>query len=166
MANGEWLCRPTTSDSRFATRRSPFATHHSPFCATLIAPLETAHTQKEMTLDSITLARQILEIVEDKQASNIVLLDVHEQTTLADYFLIATVDTLRQAKAIEDDMLGKLRLEQNIRPLTMDGVETGGGGWQVLDYGDVIVHLFTEEMRDYYKLEQLWSKANVVVKVI
>lgn len=123
-------------------------------------------TDKEETLDSISLARQILEIVEEKQASNIVLLDVHELTTLTDYFLLATVDTLRQAKAIEDDMLEKLRLQQNIRPLTLEGVDSGGGGWQVLDYGDVIVHLFTEEMRDFYNLEQLWAKANVVAKVI
>jgi ribosome-associated protein len=117
-------------------------------------------------LQSISLARQMLEIVEEKQASNIVLLDVHEMTSLAKYFLIATVDTLRQAKAIEDDLLEKLRLQQNLRPLTLDGVETGGGGWAVLDYGDVIVHLFTEEMRDHYQLEQLWTKANVVLKVI
>ena len=120
----------------------------------------------EELLESIALARQILELVEDKQATNIVMLDVHEQTTLTDYFLIATVDNLRQARAIEDDLLEKLRLQQNIRPLTMEGVDTGGGGWAVLDYGDVIVHLFTEEMRDYYKLELLWNKANVVVKVI
>ncbi len=117
-------------------------------------------------LDSISLARQMLEIVEDKQASNIVLLDVHEMTTLTRYFLIATVDTLRQAKAIEDELLEKLRLHQNLRPLTLEGVETGGGGWAVLDYGDVIVHLFTEEMRNHYQLEQLWTKENVVVKVI
>ena len=121
---------------------------------------------QEELLESIALARQILELVEDKQATNIVMLDVHEQTTLTDYFLIATVDNLRQARAIEDDLLEKLRLQQNIRPLTMEGVDTGGGGWAVLDYGDVIVHLFTEEMRDYYKLELLWNKANVVVKVI
>ncbi len=120
----------------------------------------------EELLDSVTLARQILDQIEEKQATNIVLLDVHELTTLTDYFVIATVDTLRQAKAIEDDLLEKLKLTQNIRPLTMEGVETGGGGWQVLDYGDVIVHLFTEEVRDFYKLEQLWNKANVVAKVI
>ena len=56
---------------------------------------------QEELLESIALARQILELVEDKQATNIVLLDVHEQTTLTDYFLIATVDNLRQARAIE-----------------------------------------------------------------
>ncbi len=94
------------------------------------------------------------------------LLDIHEQTSIADYFVIATVDNERQAKAIEDELLQKLRIEQNIRPLGIEGVENRGGGWALLDYGDVIIHLFTEEARNFYKLEELWNKANVVVKVL
>jgi ribosome-associated protein len=104
-------------------------------------------------------------MVEEKQASDIVLLDIREQSTIADYFVIATVDNDRQAKAIEDDLLQTLKLQQNIRPLGIEGIETRGG-WTLLDYGDVIVHLFTEESRNYYRLEELWSKANVVVKVL
>jgi ribosome-associated protein len=107
-----------------------------------------------------------VDIVEDKQAADIVLLDIHEQTDIADYFVIATVDNERQAKAIEDDLLQKLRVEQNIRPLGIEGVENRGGGWTLVDYGDVIVHLFTEEARNYYRLEELWNKAHVVVKVL
>ena len=107
-----------------------------------------------------------MDIVEEKQAADIVLLDIHEQTDIADYFVIATVDNERQAKAIEDDLLQKLRVEQNIRPLGIEGVENRGGGWTLVDYGDVIVHLFTEEARNYYRLEELWTKAHVVVKVL
>jgi ribosome-associated protein len=107
-----------------------------------------------------------VDIVEEKQAIDIVLLDIHEQTSIADYFVIATVDNERQAKAIEDDLLQKLRLEQNIRPLGIEGVENRGGGWTLVDYGDVILHLFTEESRNYYRLEELWNKAQVVVKVL
>lgn len=80
--------------------------------------------------------------------------------------MIATVDNERQAKAIEDDLLQKLRVEQNIRPLGIEGVENRGGGWTLVDYGDVILHLFTEESRNYYRLEELWNKAQVVVKVL
>ena len=107
-----------------------------------------------------------MDIVEQKQATDIVLLDVHEQTSLATYFILATVDNERQAKAIEDDLLEKLKLQQNLRPLSVDGLDGRGGGWSVLDYGDVIVHLFTDEMRDHYRLEELWNKAHVVVKML
>lgn len=123
-------------------------------------------TGQEEFLDSHALAHQIVDLVEEKQASDIVLLDIHEQTSIADYFVIATVDNERQAKAIEDDLLQKLRIEQNLRPLGIEGVENRGGGWALLDYGDVIVHLFTEEAREHYRLEELWNKANVVVKVL
>jgi ribosome-associated protein len=117
-------------------------------------------------LDSNALARQIIDIVEDKQASDIVLLDVREQTSIADYFIIATIDNERQGKAIQDDLQEKLHIEQNIRPLNLNGIEANSGGWVLLDYGDVIVHLFSEEMRQYYRLEELWNKANVVLKVL
>jgi ribosome-associated protein len=120
----------------------------------------------EVYLDSITLARQIVDIVEDRQASDIVLLDVHELTSIAGYFVIATIDNERQAKAIEDLLLEKLKIQQDIRPLHAEGLGGGGGGWSVLDYGDVIVHLFTAEVRKYYKLEELWSKAPVLVKML
>ena len=71
---------------------------------------------REKTLDSHTLAHQIVDIVEDKQASDILLLDVTEQTSIASYFVIATIDNERQAKAIEDELFTKLRVEQSIRP--------------------------------------------------
>lgn len=121
---------------------------------------------QEETLDSQTLAHQIVDIVEDKQAADILLLDVTAQTSIASYFVIATIDNERQAKAIEDELFAKLRVEQNIRPLSMQGVEANSGGWALLDYGDVIVHLLTPEKRAYYDLEEIWSKANVVLKVL
>ena len=126
----------------------------------------TVETTEGDFLDSHTLARRVVDLVEEKQATDIVLLDIHELTSLADYFVIATVNNERQARAIEDDLLVNLKLEQNIRPLNLDGVKESGVGWAVLDYGDVIVHLFTDEMREYYDLEELWSKGNVVVKVL
>lgn len=112
------------------------------------------------------MAHKIIDIIEEKQASNIVLLDVSDQTSIAAYFVIATIDNERQAKAIEDGILEGLRMEQNIRPLGMEGVEQNSGGWALLDYGDVIIHLFTEEKREYYALEELWNKANVVLKLL
>ena len=108
----------------------------------------------------------IVDVVEDKQATDIVLLDIHEQTSIADYFVIATVDNERQARAIEEELLQGLKITQNVRPLGIEGVGEDAGGWALLDYGDVIVHLLTEETRQFYDLEELWNKANVVVKVM
>lgn len=120
---------------------------------------------KEDCLDSNQLARRIVEIVEDKQATDILLLNVSEQTTIATYFVIATVDTERQANAIREDLWEQLQVKENIRPLN-SGESTGrSGGWILLDYGDVILHLFTEEARAYFNLEELWQEANVVMKM-
>ncbi|MFZ4663981.1 MAG: ribosome silencing factor [Caldilineaceae bacterium] len=121
---------------------------------------------KEVFLDSQALAHKITDIIEEKQAEDIVLLDVSDQTSIASYFVIATIDNERQAKAIEDEVLLQLRMGQNLRPLGMEGVAENSGGWVLLDYGDVIIHLFTEEKRVYYRLEELWNKATVVLKVI
>lgn len=123
-------------------------------------------TFKEEALDSITLARQIVDIVEDRQGSDILLLDVHELTSIAAYFIIATIDNERQANAIEDLLLEKLKIQQDIRPLHAEGLGGQGGGWSILDYGDVIIHLFTAETRKYYKLEELWSKAPVLMRML
>jgi ribosome-associated protein len=123
-------------------------------------------THKEGCLDSNELARRIVEIVEDKQASDILLLNVSEQTTIATYFVIATVDNERQAKAIHDELWEQLRVGENIRPMNRNDSTGRSGGWVLLDYGDVILHLFTEEARSYYKLEDLWQEAAVVMKVL
>ena len=121
---------------------------------------------KEVFLDSQALAHKITDIIEEKQAEDIVLLDVSDHTSIASYFVIATIDNERQAKAIEDEVLLQLRMGQNLRPLGMEGVAENSGGWVLLDYGDVIIHLFTEEKRVYHRLEELWNKATVVLKVI
>ena len=71
---------------------------------------------QEVHLESLQLAHRLVDIIEEKLATDIVLLDVHEQTSLTHYFIIATVDNERQAKAIEDELLEKLRLQQNLRP--------------------------------------------------
>ncbi len=120
---------------------------------------------KEVLLDSQALAREIFDIVEEKKATDVVLLDVREQTTIADYFIVATVETERQAKAVEEDLWRQLQVEKQIRPLGKEGA-SGESGWVLLDYGDVILHMFTPEARAYYQLEELWNRANVVVKAI
>jgi len=108
------------------------------------------------------LARTIVHLLDDKLAEDILLLDVSALSPLTDYFVIATATSERQSQALVDALLETLR-EQQVRPLFIEGERDSG--WQLLDYGDVIVHIFSPEKRAYYRLEELWKRAQVVVRV-
>jgi ribosome-associated protein len=115
------------------------------------------------SLDAQTLARRIVEIASDKQASDIVLLDIRPVATVADYFVIASTMSDRQMTAVVRDLEEILREEAGIRPLRVEGV--AASGWVLIDYGDVIVHLFSAEQRAFYRLEELWSTAVPLVRM-
>lgn len=121
---------------------------------------------REVQLNSNELARKIVEIIEEKQAADIVLLDVSDQTSISTYFVLGSVDNERQANAIRDDLWEQLQIEEKTRPLNVHDLRQEGGGWLLADYGDVILHLFTEETRRRYDLEGLWSDAHVVLKIL
>lgn len=93
----------------------------------------------------------------DKQAANVVVLDVSGPFGLADYFVIASVHNERQAKTVVAEVERVLRDEADVRPIRREGEI--GGGWSLLDYGDVVVHVFSDEQRDFYDLERLWRDA-------
>lgn len=113
-------------------------------------------------LEPIEQAREIADIISDKKGSDIVILDTGKVSTIADYFVIATADSERQARAIIDDIDKKMKAHKKL-PFGVDG-ETGSG-WVLLDYADVIVHIFDPGTRDFYDLEDLWSNAPVVVRI-
>lgn len=116
-----------------------------------------------MLLEPIELARQIADVISDKKGSDIVILDTGKVSSLADYFVIATVDSERQARAVVDDIEIKLKKYRKM-PMTADGQV--GTGWVLLDYGDVIVHIFDPGTRDFYDLEELWTNAPVVMRML
>lgn len=109
------------------------------------------------------LAHKIAELAEDKQASNITLIDLRDVTVLADYFIICTVDSGRQAVAVLDSVAIELK-KLGFLPLHPAEGEPSAG-WTLLDYGSIVVHVFNNETRDFYKLEQLWKDAPVVLKI-
>lgn len=117
-------------------------------------------------MDSLTLGRNLVDLLEDKQVSDVVLLDIRAQTAIADYFLIGTVLNDRHARAIEDEILTDFNRERNVRPQGVEGRPADGSGWHLLDYGDVVLHLFTPEGRAHYDLEELWQEAKLVVKLL
>lgn len=108
------------------------------------------------------MARLIVELAEEKKASNIVLLDIRNVSILADYFVICSGNSERQVKAIASDIEDKLE-EYDTHIFHREGLDQGR--WVLLDYGDVIVHIFTTTERDYYRLERLWAGAQTVLVV-
>jgi ribosome-associated protein len=105
--------------------------------------------------EAISIAVAASQAADDKQARDLVVLDVSEIIGLVDLFLIASARTDRQLKAVIDAIEERLRADYGRRPLRREGVPDSG--WVLLDYGDVVCHLFDEEQRRYYMLERLWA---------
>jgi ribosome-associated protein len=93
----------------------------------------------------------------DKKAFDLDVLSVGELTSIADYFVLASASNERQAAAIADAVEAQLKEQLGVRPLLVEG--TTPGRWILLDYGDFIVHIFTEDVRRFYGLERLWGDA-------
>ena len=110
----------------------------------------------------LEVARRIVELAEDKKAADIVLLDLGGLTTMADYFVICSGGSERQLEAIAGGIIGSLR-DERIKPIGREG--TSASHWVLVDFGSVIVHIFTPPERDYYGLEKLWSEARTILRV-
>jgi ribosome-associated protein len=103
------------------------------------------------------LAHAIAGFAEEKKAADIVQLDLRGVLGYTDYFVVCSGNTERQTKAIHDGIYEGLKHEHGILPGRVEGVSEAK--WILLDYLDVVVHVFTPETRNYYRLEQLWGEA-------
>ena len=112
-------------------------------------------------LDSADIAQRLVDILSDRQAEDITQIDISKVSTFADYFVIATAGNVRQMNALIDTL---------DREMKQAGVEMGSqegdpeSGWILLDFEDVIVHLFSQEQREFYDLEGLWSRSAPLVR--
>lgn len=114
-------------------------------------------------LESLELVRVILDVIEDKKANDILVLDIREISLLADYFVICTVETARQLGAIVDAVIPEMK---KLGLYSLAGVEgTLESGWVLIDFGDIVVHLFNPEKRAFYALDKLWKDAKTVVHI-
>ena len=113
-------------------------------------------------LEAVDIAHKAVEAAADKQASNIVLLDARKVCSFADYFVICSGESERQISAIYDEVGHRLKHE-GILPSHHEG--TVDSGWLLLDFGNIIVHIFAQFEREYYRLDELWSQAVPVLRI-
>ncbi len=103
------------------------------------------------------LIAAIARYAEDKKAIDVVELDLRGVLGYTDYFVVCSGNTGRQAKAIHDGIAEGLKHEHDLTPRRVEG--SAQAGWILMDYLDVVVHIFTPETREFYRLEQLWGEA-------
>lgn len=123
-------------------------------------PRSSERAREGRALEPVDVAKTIVDVAADKKASDVTLIDIRELSVLADYFVICTGANRRQIQAIAsaiDDKMTELHVNTRGREGNAEG------GWVLLDYGDVIVHIFGPMEREFYRLERLWSEAPTVV---
>ena len=114
--------------------------------------------KRSFVSDSIRLrVKDAVEAALDRKAFDLDVLSVGKLTSIADYFILCSANNERQTQAIADAIDEKLREKHGSKPLFIEG--SGLGRWILVDYGDFIIHVFTEECRKFYALERLWGDA-------
>lgn len=106
-------------------------------------------------MNSYELAKECCKILSDKKAEDIVIIDVSDQTVVCSYFVIASGRSSTQVRSLGDNVEEALKKNHELWPVRTEGLREGR--WGVLDYGDVVVHIFHEESRLFYYLERLWD---------
>lgn len=117
----------------------------------------------EAPLQANELAHAVVDVVANKKAANLLMLDMRQITLLADYYVLCDGTSKRQMDAITEGLLEALKKE-GTHAAVVEG--TPESGWMLIDFGSVIVHVFSPEKRAYYQLEELWKEAPVVVRML
>ena len=113
-------------------------------------------------MKDIELARNVVEFLEEKKGEDILLLDLQGQAPIGSYYVICSANSERGLGALRDAVLDGLR-ERNIAKPLLEGATVEG--WLLADFGSVVVHIFSSAQRDYYRLEDLWTEAKVLLHV-
>jgi len=116
-----------------------------------------------MPEDMLELAHSIVNALEEKKGEDILLLDLTRIASFTSMFVICSGGSERTLKALSNEVRRVIKEKYSLRPLQVEGEP--GSGWVLLDYGGVILHLFSPDRRDYYALEQLWADGRVVLRM-
>jgi len=127
-----------------------------------VRPKKTAEQAAMVDEAALALARRIVDLAEDKKATDIVLLEIGGLTSLADYFVICSGSSERQLGAIADGIAEALR-DEGVRPIGREG--SASAHWMLLDFGAVFVHIMAPPEREFYQLERLWAEAPLLLRV-
>jgi len=129
---------------------------------------EVQVTQRSQAISTITeedirdFAITIADVLADTPANHTRVMDIRSVSTLADFFVISSGENERQLRAITRQLTEELASRQ-ARPSKIEG--DAASGWILIDYGDVVVHVFSDELRTFYNLEELWQDAPVVLDI-
>lgn len=105
----------------------------------------------------------LVDTILDKKGSDIVLLDIRDQAVFADYFLICNGENERQLNTLAENIIYDAKQKASAQALGVEG--EASAGWMLVDFGDLVVHLFSPRKREYYRLEDIWNQAHVVVRM-
>jgi ribosome-associated protein len=119
-------------------------------------------TQEE-TLEILELAHSIVDAIADKQGEDIVLLDLRQLSPHVDYFIVCSSTSERQLKAIVDGVTEHTHQQYERKPRRIEG--NADSGWVLVDYLDIVIHIFSISQRKFYRLEEVWKEAPVVLKM-
>jgi len=114
-----------------------------------------------MTFD---VAKKICKYMDDKKARDILMIDIEDRSVVADCFVIASGRSDQQVRSIADEVEDKMEADNSLTLLRKEGYREGR--WIVLDYGDILVHIFHQEEREHYDLERLWADGENVTRYV
>ncbi len=109
------------------------------------------------------MANTLVDSLIEKKGRDILLLDIRDQAVFTDFFLLCNGDSSRQLKALTDSVTETAKLGLDVLPWGVEG--DPDDGWVLVDFGGVVIHIFSPERRRYYDLEELWSQGHVLLRV-
>jgi ribosome-associated protein len=121
------------------------------------------HPKERRILDSTTLARLAFDALGDKLAADLIILDLRSVALFTDYFVVATAESERQLAAAAGAVVDKAREEAGVKPNHVEG--NAASGWVLVDFGDVVVHVFDPTRREFYAIERMWDGAPLVARM-
>lgn len=114
----------------------------------------------EILLDTLKLAHKIVDILDEKQGEDILFLDISEVTSIAEYFIICTGSSVRQVQALLKAVKTETKKEFKINPRIEGEAQAG---WMLADYDNLVLHIFSPDRREFYRLEELWSEGKTLL---